>query len=55
MNEFDYISDLKYFTFIFTLFRSQHELVALDETCIYAIGGNDGSSSLSTVEKYDHR
>lgn len=32
--------------------RSTHEVVAIDGH-IYAIGGNDGSSSLNSVEKYD--
>lgn len=32
--------------------RSTHEVVAIDGF-IYAIGGNDGSSSLNSVEQYD--
>lgn len=32
--------------------RSTLEVVAIDD-CIYALGGNDGSSSLNSVEKYD--
>lgn len=32
--------------------RSTHEVVAIDGS-IYALGGNDGSSSLNSVEKYD--
>lgn len=32
--------------------RSTHEVVAIDDF-IYAIGGNDGSSSLNAVEQYD--
>lgn len=32
--------------------RSTHEVVAIDG-CIFAIGGNDGSSSLNSVERYD--
>lgn len=32
--------------------RSTHEVVAIDGY-IYALGGNDGSSSLNSVEQYD--
>lgn len=32
--------------------RSTHEVVAIDE-CVYALGGNDGSSSLNSVEMFD--
>ncbi len=31
--------------------RSTHDVAVLDG-CIYAIGGNDGSASLNTVERY---
>lgn len=33
--------------------RSTHELVPVDPHILYAIGGNDSSSSLNTVEAYD--
>lgn len=33
-------------------YRSTHEVVAINGF-IYAIGGNDGSSSLNAVEQYD--
>lgn len=32
--------------------RSTHEVVEIDNY-LYALGGNDGSSSLNSVEKYD--
>lgn len=32
--------------------RSTHEVVEID-TFLYSLGGNDGSSSLNSVEKYD--
>lgn len=35
-------------------FRSTHEVVACDGSLL-ALGGNDGSSSLNSVEKYDVR
>lgn len=39
--------------FIFSItFRSTHEVVEIDLN-LYALGGNDGSSSLNSVEKYD--
>lgn len=34
--------------------RSTHEVVACDGTLL-ALGGNDGSSSLNSVERYDPR
>lgn len=34
--------------------RSTHEVVEAGG-CLYALGGNDGSSSLNSVEKYDPR
>jgi len=33
-------------------YRSTHEVVEI-EGCLYALGGNDGSSSLNSVERYD--
>lgn len=33
-------------------FRSTHEVVEIDNF-LYALGGNDGSSSLNAVEKYE--
>lgn len=39
-------------TFSKVFCRSTHEVVAMDGH-IYALGGNDGSSSLNSVEKYD--
>lgn len=36
----------------FLCFRATHEVVQIDHQ-LYALGGNDGSSSLNTVEKYD--
>lgn len=36
------------------LFRSTHDLVAMDGW-LYAVGGNDGSSSLNSIEKYNPR
>ena len=37
----------------FALFyRSTHDVVVLDG-CIYAIGGNDGSTSLNSMERYN--
>lgn len=36
----------------FNYFRSTHEVVEADGF-LYAIGGNDGSSSLNTVERYE--
>lgn len=38
----------------FFRYRTTHEVVET-EGYLYAIGGNDGSSSLSTVERYDPR
>jgi len=35
-----------------SFYRSTHEVVEA-EGLLYAIGGNDGSSSLNTVENYD--
>ena len=32
--------------------RSTHELVAMNGA-LYSLGGNDGSSSLNSVERYD--
>jgi kelch-like protein 17 (actinfilin) len=32
--------------------RSTHEVVAFDDL-VYAFGGNDGSASLNSVERYD--
>lgn len=40
------------FFVIFFVFRSTHEVVEIDNY-LYALGGNDGSSSLNSVEKYD--
>lgn len=34
------------------IFRSTHEVVPSDNI-LYALGGNDGSSSLNSAEKYD--
>lgn len=34
--------------------RSTHDLVAMDGW-LYAVGGNDGSSSLNSIEKYNPR
>ena len=34
--------------------RSTHDLVALDGF-VFAVGGNDGSASLSSVERYEPR
>ncbi len=33
-------------------FRSTHEVVAFDDQ-IYTFGGNDGSASLNSVERFD--
>lgn len=38
----------------FLPFRTTHEVVQADGF-LYAVGGNDGSSSLNTVERYDPR
>lgn len=38
----------------FSPFRSTHDLVAMDGW-LYAVGGNDGSSSLNSIEKYNPR
>lgn len=39
--------------FLFFFFcRSTHEVVEIDKN-LYALGGNDGSSSLNSVEKFD--
>lgn len=32
--------------------RSTHDVAVIDGT-LYAVGGNDGSSSLNSIEKYD--
>lgn len=37
-----------------SLSRSTHDLVAMDGW-LYAVGGNDGSSSLNSIEKYNPR
>lgn len=42
------------FVNILILFRSTHDLVAMDGW-LYAVGGNDGSSSLNSIEKYNPR
>ena len=34
------------------LFRSTHDAIALDGQ-LYVVGGNDGSSSLNSAERYD--
>ncbi len=39
---------------ILLIFRSTHDLVAMDGW-LYAVGGNDGSSSLNSIEKYNPR
>lgn len=41
-----------FFRFISRTHRSTHEVVEIDNY-LYALGGNDGSSSLNSVEKYD--
>lgn len=40
--------------FLLLIFRSTHDLVAMDGW-LYAVGGNDGSSSLNSIEKYNPR
>lgn len=39
---------------ILMFLRSTHDLVAMDGW-LYAVGGNDGSSSLNSIEKYNPR
>ena len=39
-------------TVLILCFRSTHDVVVLDG-CIYAIGGNDGSTSLNSMERYN--
>lgn len=40
------------FFYSYFFFRSTHEVVEIDQM-LYALGGNDGSSSLNSVEIYD--
>ena len=38
----------------FFFFRSTHEVVEIDNF-LYALGGNDGSASLNSMERYDSK
>ena len=39
---------------IVVFFRSTHEVVEI-EGMVYALGGNDGSASLNSMERYDSK
>ena len=43
---------LPFFIISFICFRSTHEVVEIDNF-IYSFGGNDGSASLNSMERYD--
>ena len=49
---FHYSHSLQFFKIIFKIYRSTHEVVEIDNF-LYSFGGNDGSASLNSMERYD--